>query len=617
MSIAIFFIFCLLPVSHCYSQSIQELEEKLKIARQNDDINAETEALINIGDGYELQGNHTKATSTYKEALLIADKYKQLQLAGYLWNKIADANGADGKQQDALDANQKSLSNYRLAKDIKGTASVSLDIGDNYFNQKKFEIAVAYYKQSLKDYEKQNDAHMMVNVLNRIGNSYSNWGNYDEAYNYLNDALGIASKNKMNKEVEMISKNMEIIKNNKGNFQKSQTEYAKQQTQQMVNEKEMQQQQINLLGVQNIKSIEEIGKLSIENQVKEFKIKAQQDEILKKQLETENKAKEIELLKKDKQIADADIQKQKLIILFVLICLVLALLFTGFILRSLRITRKQKAVIVEQKKIVDKKNLQITDSITYALTIQESILPKQERFKKIFKDSFIFFLPKDIVSGDFYWIKELDDFILVSVIDCTGHGVPGAFMSLHAYNHLEHIVIGKGITSPPLILDELNYEIVKTMGIEGDVGFVKNGMDMLLVKISKGTNEIEFSGAKNSGLIIRKKHQFPERSDGGEIEIIELKADPLPIGNLSETKFALKKEALLPGDMIYLFSDGYKDQKGGPQNKRFFITPFKEMLRDIAEADCSDQNEVILKKLNEWKGKQEQIDDICIMGLRI
>ncbi|MGQ0827339.1 MAG: tetratricopeptide repeat protein [Bacteroidota bacterium] len=586
-------------------KSINYADQALKAAKAVDDINEEANALINLGEGYTVQSNYKKAIINFKEALILFEQYKQYQNAAFLWNRIADIHLAEGKQQEAIDVNQKSLSNYRLARDKKGIASILMEIGDTYSNQKKFENAVNYYDQSLKGFEELRDSRMVVNVLNRMGSTYSNWGNFNEAYNFLNKAIDIARKNKMNSEADLISKNIETIKKNASNFQRSQTEYSQKEKQKLVMEKEQQMQQISSLSEQNSKSIEEIEKLSIENQVKEFKIKAQQDEIFKKQLEADNKAKEIELLKKDKQIKEADIQKQRLVILFVVIGLLLALVFTGFILRSLRITRQQKIIIQDQKKIVDEKNERITDSITYALTIQESVLPKPELMKRVFKDSFVLFLPKDIVSGDFYWVKDLGNELLFSVIDCTGHGVPGAFMSLHGYNHLERIVSEKRIISPSLILDELNKAIVETMGVEGDVGFVKHGMEMALVKINKQTNEIEFSGARNPGLIVRTK------------EIIELKTDAMPIGNLSGDKFSLRKEKLMPGDMIYLFSDGYKDQKGGPQNKRFFIAPFKEMLQEASVLNCVGQQQIILKKFNEWKGEEEQIDDICIMGIRI
>jgi serine phosphatase RsbU (regulator of sigma subunit) len=178
-------------------------------------------------------------------------------------------------------------------------------------------------------------------------------------------------------------------------------------------------------------------------------------------------------------------------------------------------------------------------------------------------------------------------------------------MSLHAYNHIERIINEEHAVSPQIILDELNETIIKTMGTEEDFVFVKHGMEMTLIKLYKETNELEYSGANGYGLIIRQGR------------IIELKGDNRPIGNLSGTNFSMKKEQLIPGDMIYLFTDGYKDQNGGPNNKRFFIGPFKEMLKEIAPLNCSEQKQVLIQKFADWKKEREQIDDICIVGIQV
>jgi serine phosphatase RsbU (regulator of sigma subunit) len=642
---------CLLfltSVYTCYSQSIQELESKLRTAsaedkpailnqlsetalnsltpqksidyanqalkgaKQTGDLNEEASALINLGAAYSATKEYKRAVDNYTDAVILFDQEKEYETVGVLWDKICEAYLAFNDYPDALEASKKALEAYKNAKLKKGIASSMLDIGDNYFKQKKFELAVNYYKQSLKEYDELKDSKMKLTVLNRIGIAFSNWGNYEDAYSYLNDALEIAKKNKMTSEEFAISKNIEVIKKNMTNWKKSQTEYEKklQQerfnvTQQIIREKDLQQKEIQSLETEVGKSVAEIEKLGIENQVKEYKIKAQNDEIREKQLQMSNKEKEIELLQKDKQIKDSEIQKQKIIMFAVIGGLVLMITFAVFVVRSLNQTRKQKSFIQSQKQLVEDKNLKITDSIMYAQTIQESILPKQDVLERSLKDSFVLFVPKDIVSGDIYWIKDIGNAVLLSVIDCTGHGVPGAFMSLHAYNHIERIINEEHAVSPQIILDELNETIIKTMGTEEDFVFVKHGMEMTLIKLYKETNELEYSGANGYGLIIRQGR------------IIELKGDNRPIGNLSGTNFSMKKEQLIPGDMIYLFTDGYKDQNGGPNNKRFFIGPFKEMLKEIAPLNCSEQKQVLIQKFADWKKEREQIDDICIVGIQV
>jgi serine phosphatase RsbU (regulator of sigma subunit) len=644
----LYYLFFFISIYPCCSQSIQELESKLKgaaaedrpailnqlsevalntylsqksidyanqalkSAKQTGDVNEEANALINLGAGYAAVREYKRAIDNYTDAVVLFEQEKEFESVGVLWDKVSEQYLSLNNYPDALEASKKALEAYKNAKVKKGIASSMLDIGDNYFKQKKFEPAVNYYKQSLKEYEELKDSKMKLTVLNRIGITFSNWGNYEDAYSYLNDALEIARRSKMTSEESAISKNIEVIKKNMTNWKKSQTEYEKKvqqenfnATQQMIREKDLQKKEIQSLETEVGKSVAEIEKLSVENQVKEYRIKAQNDEIREKQLQMSNKEKEIELLQKDKQIKESEIQKQKIITFSVIGGLLLMIAFAVFAIRSLNQTRKQKLVIQSQKQLVENKNLKITDSILYAKTIQESILPKQENFERSFKDSFVLFLPKDIVSGDIHWTKDIGNAVLLSVIDCTGHGVPGAFMSLHAYNHLERIVNETHTVSPQIILNELNEAIVKTMGTEKDIAFVKHGMEMTIIKLYKETNELEYSGANGYGLIVR------------EGRIIELKGDNRPIGNLSGTNFSLKKEKLIPGDMIYLFTDGYKDQNGGPANKRFFIAPFKEMLRGIASLSCSEQKQILIRKFTDWKKEREQIDDICIVAVLV
>lgn len=593
-------------------KSIEFANQALKAAKQTGDVSEEASALINLGAAYAALREYKRSIDNYKNALVFFEQAKEFESIGVLCDKISEQYLASNNYTDALEASKKAMEAYKNAKAKKGVASSLLDVGDIYFKQKKFEPAVNYYKQSLKEYEELKDSKMKLTVLNRIGITFSNWGNYEDAYSYLNDALEIAKKNKMASEESAISKNIEVIKKNMTNWKQSQTEYEKKlqqenfnATQQIIREKDLQKKEIQSLETKVDKSIEEIEKLAIENQVKEYRIKAQNDEIREKQLQMSNKEKEIKLLQKDKQIKESEIQKQKIITFSVIGGLLLMSAFAIFVVRSLNQTRKQKSLIQSQKQLVENRNLKITDSILYAKTIQESILPKQEIFKRSLKDSFVLFLPKDIVSGDIYWLKDIGNAVLFSVIDCTGHGVPGAFMSLHAYNHLERLINETHTVSPQIILDELNETIVKTMGSGKDIGFVKHGMEMMLVKLYKETNELEFSSANGYGLIVRQG------------KLIELKGDNKPIGNLLGTHFSLKKEQLVPGDMIYLFTDGYKDQNGGPNNKRFFIAPFKEMLKEIAPLSCSEQKEILTKTFADWRKEREQIDDICIVGILV
>ena len=308
------------------------------------------------------------------------------------------------------------------------------------------------------------------------------------------------------------------------------------------------------------------------------------------------------VLKFNRTIAVIGVPIAIILTVFVLLIVTVS---AGFIFRSLRVTRKQKGIIEKQKALVDKKNIQITDSITYALTIQESILPRGEQFKNAFGDFFILYLPKDIVSGDFYWIKNINGSALLSAVDCTGHGVPGAFMSLHGFNHLEHIVNEKKILSPGAILDELNKAVVESLRQEEGSDLVKHGMDMGLLRYDRAGQKIIFSGAKNNMFIVSAN------------STTELKADRMSVGNKFGKKFTEQSADVQKGDMVYLFSDGYTDQKGGPGNKRFQVTPFKALLKSISNENGAEQNKILHDTFVSWKGDHEQVDDVLVIGVRI
>lgn len=264
--------------------------------------------------------------------------------------------------------------------------------------------------------------------------------------------------------------------------------------------------------------------------------------------------------------------------------------------------------IEKQKILVEDKNLKITDSINYALRIQQAILPSQQMLSSILPDSFVFFKPKDIVSGDFYWVHAIDQHqILFAAVDCTGHGVPGAFMSIMGYNLLEQIVKEQRIYEPASILNELSKSVVATLKQTDQVGSIKEGMDIALCKINYHDSELEYAGAHNSLNIVRK----------GILTETKANSRAIGISLANSAPFINHKIKLQKGDCIYIFSDGYADQKGGAENKKFFYQPFRELLVNIHEQSMQEQEKKLEQVINDWKGKKDQIDDMLVIGVRV
>ena len=283
-----------------------------------------------------------------------------------------------------------------------------------------------------------------------------------------------------------------------------------------------------------------------------------------------------------------------------------------FLFRSVRsILKKEETMtleIIESHALIEAKNKDITDSIQYAKRIQEAILPDPELIRKKFPESFILFLPRDIVSGDFYWFNERSNRYYIAAVDCTGHGVPGALMSMIG-NTLLNEAINKSLTQDPgEILDLLDAGIKHALKQKDDNPETRDGMDLALISISQDFTELQFAGAFRPLLHLR----------GETME--EIRADRFPIGGgnaYEKTKFKTNTVSLKPDDIIYLFSDGYPDQIGGDQSKKFMTKRFKDMIQKNKDLPMKQQERVYKEQLFTWQGDNEQMDDILFIGLRI
>lgn len=268
---------------------------------------------------------------------------------------------------------------------------------------------------------------------------------------------------------------------------------------------------------------------------------------------------------------------------------------------------KQKDEIEKQRDEIADKNRSITDSIEYASRIQTAVLPSQEFAQEILPEHFILFRPRDIVSGDFYWMTKKGNNLVVIAADCTGHGVPGAFMSMLGVSFLNEIVNRHEVTSADVILNSLRADIKKTMGQKGKEGEAKDGMDIALCIVDQENMKMQYAGAYNPLYLFRNN------------ELIEYKADRMPIGIYVKEKESFTNNIidLQKGDVFYIASDGYQDQFGGEDGQKFKTKNYKELLLDIHQKPMAEQREILNRRIDEWRGKWEQVDDIIILGIRI
>jgi len=267
----------------------------------------------------------------------------------------------------------------------------------------------------------------------------------------------------------------------------------------------------------------------------------------------------------------------------------------------------QKEEIEQQKEKIAAQNEEITSSIQYASRIQSALLTPSDQVNRIFPDNFILYLPRDIVSGDFYYITQVESYKVCVVADCTGHGVPGGFMSMLGISFLTQIIGSKQVLQANEILNELRHLVISALHQTGEIGGSKDGMDIALYILDEKNQTLQFAGANNPLILIRDN------------ELTHIKGDKMPIGIhlRGELSFTNNVMEVRKGDVIYTFSDGYVDQFGSDDGRKFMIKHFKELLLEIHHKPMSEQHDILDKTLKDWHGNTPRIDDVVVMGIRI
>jgi serine phosphatase RsbU (regulator of sigma subunit) len=273
--------------------------------------------------------------------------------------------------------------------------------------------------------------------------------------------------------------------------------------------------------------------------------------------------------------------------------------------RTEEVVRQKEEVERQSRKVVELyKN--VTDSIRYAKRLQDSILPPEKRIRELLPESFVYYRPKDIVSGDFYWVDRVNGRVAFAAVDCTGHGVPGAFMSLIGHNGLNQAIRERGAGRPSEVLKVLNKLAFEALHKDREQFLVRDGMDMALCNYDPSRRVLEYAGANSPLYIVRGT------------EVLHFQPDKRPIGSfeLDGQDFTDHRILLEQGDMVYLFSDGYADQFGGPKGKKFLYKRFRDLLLEISRYPAERQSSMLEEAFRGWRGVHEQVDDILVIGMR-
>lgn len=523
----------------------------------------------NIGKIYKTLNEYKTALSYYYKAANIykeTDPENNLRITynnmGTCYQELKQFASAEHYLYLSLEISQR-------INDSLYTAMAYHNIGLNHQGQNRFDTSLIYFKKSLS-YLRNITPGVLIN-LSEIGNSFFKKGNIDSSEKYLLQAEQIMYKEDVTDNLVDVTKYLALVYEQKNDFKKA-----------------FFYQKLN---------------------------KHLEDSIDQKSFRTEVALKEMEKTYADEKLkqeyqqrtTELDNQNKKRLLNYTFLALGISIILVIISLRSYLQKRKANFIISKQKEIVEYKNKEILDSINYAKRIQSAQLTSPHYISEHVAEHFIYYKPRDIVSGDFYWALKQNDTFYFVVGDCTGHGVPGAFMSLLNINLLNEVIIERRIGRPDLILNEIRKEIIKTLKNESDDVEIRDGMDCVICAFDFQEMKLHYACANNKFFVARQD------------ELIISFTTKMPVGRSHDdtVPFKLFEMPIEKGDVIYLTTDGYIGQFGGPLNKKFKYSRLEQKLLEISHLTISKQHKLIEQTFDNWKGDYDQVDDVCVVGIKI
>ncbi len=643
------------------ANALNYFDRSLKIREEIDDRKGMAQSLNNIGTVYHDQGDLQKALEYHKKCLNIREELGDKSGIAYSLNNIGAVFIDMGNESAGMEYYEKSLKIRVEIDDKKGIAYSLNNIGYLYLSRNDCEKALVYYQKGLKINEETGDKKGISSSLKNIGIIFLRQNKTEKSKQFAEKAHKLALELGFPSDIRKTSSLLKDIYLKMGNYKQALEYY-----------------ELEIKMRDSIANEDNFKKAMKQQARYEYEKKSATDSI------AYVKAMEIKNLRMAK--VEEEKKKQKIVLMAFILGFVIILVFSVVVFRlfiqkkkaniilaeqKLQIEIKnnnlqqaneeisaqrdeieaqrdeiaaQRDLVTEQKEHIEEQKKEITDSITYAKRIQQAMLPdlsivlfsRQSATGSRQSDSqiadcglptadfFVFFRPKDIVSGDFYWATRINEMLIITVADCTGHGVPGSFMSMLGISFLNEIVRKKEVTKTGEVLDHLRNSIIEALKQKGISGEQKDGMDIVFCVLNTKTLTLQFSGANNP-LYIVGSGQLAVGNAGKDCQLstancqlTELKPDPQPVAiHINMKPFTTNEIQLQKGDCLYLTTDGYPDQFGGPKNKKFMIKRLKELFVEVSEKPMREQSEILKTSFEEWKGKYEQTDDITVMGIRI
>ena len=557
-----------------YTKALEYYLKSLKISEERGDKKSMEACYSNIGLIYSNQHDYKNALDFHLKALKLCEEIGFKQGMATCYGNIGIVYGYKLDHEKALDYMLKSLKISEEIGDKNGIGSCYTNIGALYMDKADYPKALEYNLKSLKVRKESDDKQGLGLCYNIMAELHNKLENYTKAIMYCDSTIRIA------KEILDIDIEREAYQNLSAAYSK------------IGKYKEAYNYHVKYMAITD----------SIFN---EDNSKALGD--LKTNFEVEKREAELKAIAEtEKAISNVEKKRQRFVIYAGAAILILTFIFAAFMFNRVKVTQRQKRIIEKQKHLVEENQKEIIDSITYAKRLQQAILPADIEIKKHLPDSFIYYHPKGIVAGDFYWMEHLDDVTYIAAADSTGHGVPGAMVGVVCSNALNRAVKEFGLRDTGKILDKTRELVLETFAKSGEE--IKDGMDISLCGINTRTNKMQWSGANNQLLYIKNKGT----------ELSEIKADKQPIGKTEYPKpFTTHTLELQKGDTIYLMTDGYPDQFGGDKGKKYKYKQLEDLLLANSNKPLEEQKYILSQSFDNWKGSLEQVDDVTIIGIKI
>jgi serine phosphatase RsbU (regulator of sigma subunit)/Tfp pilus assembly protein PilF len=586
-----------------YGRQAVELATELKFERGIANTN------IDLGVAYFFIGNYSEALNCNYAALEIFQRLGDLKGVSQANNNMGIAYARQKNFDKALECYRITLGIKKSLGDTKATASTLINMGSAYDNLKKYDSAFICYREGLAVKRSMDDQRGVATCLMNLGLLHSKVLNPDSCNYYLTQSLELRRAIPDKRGIVSSLTSLGALRITLKQYPEAETFLLEADTlSQALGTLDLSQQ----IWEELTKLYDSTGRYKdalhahriyteLTDSLNLAEANRNSDKLeMNYEFEKERIAMQAD---KDTQAAvAAEADKRRLTwIIGITIVLVLVILFSISLFTRLRIIRGQKSIIEQQKLLVEAKSKEVYDSINYAKRIQYTLLAHESFLASHLKEHFIFFQPKDIVSGDFYWASAQGEKFYVAVCDSTGHGVPGAFMSLLNISFLNEAIAERKMTEPSLILDFVREKLIQNISQDGNM----DGMDAVLMCIDKKKRTVTYAGANNSPVIV------------GSTGTTDCDADKMPVG-LGATKqpFSQHTLQLNEGDALYVFTDGFYDQFGGDKGKKYKRSQLLEKLASITSSDMITQRETLSAEFSGWKGELEQIDDVLVVGIR-